>query len=236
LELPHEFAQRGAMKKTAAAKDIKLCECGCGQPAPIAKWTDKRRGYVEGQPQRFIKGHHRRGQSRPLAVRFWERVDKNGPMPSVEAVAVHPQIAGQPCWLYTGQSHRGYGRVRRDDGREVRAHHVAWFLATGRWPDLCVLHRCDVRNCVRFEHLFRGSKPDNVADMVAKGRDRFDNRARVTAGQAAEIRRVGQPWLRSGRGRHRRGTITLLRQIARRFGVDRRAIRSILENGTLEGT
>lgn len=37
--------------------EIKLCECGCGQPAPIAKGTDRRRGWIKGQPLRFILGH-----------------------------------------------------------------------------------------------------------------------------------------------------------------------------------
>lgn len=39
----------------ADSDSIKLCECGCGQPATISKRT--RRGYVRGQPQRFIFGH-----------------------------------------------------------------------------------------------------------------------------------------------------------------------------------
>lgn len=33
------------------------CECGCGQPAPIAKRDDRSRGNVRGHPQRFIRGH-----------------------------------------------------------------------------------------------------------------------------------------------------------------------------------
>ena len=36
---------------------MKLCECGCGQPAPIAKQTRSDRGFVKGQPQRFMRGH-----------------------------------------------------------------------------------------------------------------------------------------------------------------------------------
>ena len=35
--------------------DIKLCECGCGLPAPIAPKTG--RGYIKGQPKRMIRGH-----------------------------------------------------------------------------------------------------------------------------------------------------------------------------------
>lgn len=37
----------------------KLCECGCGGPAPIAKKNHTRTGAVKGQPRRFIKGHSR---------------------------------------------------------------------------------------------------------------------------------------------------------------------------------
>lgn len=37
--------------------EIKLCECGCGEPAPIAIKTDARRGHVKDQPIRFINHH-----------------------------------------------------------------------------------------------------------------------------------------------------------------------------------
>jgi hypothetical protein len=36
---------------------MKQCECGCGQPAPIATATIKGRNQVKGQPVRFIHGH-----------------------------------------------------------------------------------------------------------------------------------------------------------------------------------
>jgi hypothetical protein len=41
----------------------KLCECGCGQPAPIAKGNNSANGYVKGQPTRFVRGHYK-GTSR----------------------------------------------------------------------------------------------------------------------------------------------------------------------------
>lgn len=46
---------------------VKLCECGCGKPAPIAKRTRQRLGHVKGQPMRFIYGHHRsmKGKNNP---------------------------------------------------------------------------------------------------------------------------------------------------------------------------
>lgn len=43
--------------------DVKLCECGCGEPAPIAVKTHAARGYTKGQPQRYIYGHQNRGRA-----------------------------------------------------------------------------------------------------------------------------------------------------------------------------
>ena len=37
-----------------------LCECGCGNPAPIANKTSTRDGTTKGEPSRFISGHNAR--------------------------------------------------------------------------------------------------------------------------------------------------------------------------------
>lgn len=42
--------------------EIKLCECGCGSPAPIAKRTRSEDGVVKGETIRFISGHNGRKQ------------------------------------------------------------------------------------------------------------------------------------------------------------------------------
>ena len=36
------------------------CECGCGQLAPLAQKTNAAKGWVKGQPLRFVHGHNRR--------------------------------------------------------------------------------------------------------------------------------------------------------------------------------
>lgn len=39
-------------------REAKLCECGCGLPAPIAKRNIYADGWIKGQPKRFISGHN----------------------------------------------------------------------------------------------------------------------------------------------------------------------------------
>jgi hypothetical protein len=58
---------------------VKPCECGCGQPAPIAKNTDSRRGSVKGQPNRFVQGHSCRrhghaGNRQTKTYAFWQNM------------------------------------------------------------------------------------------------------------------------------------------------------------------
>ncbi|GEM_PF-3776997 len=49
----------------------KLCECGCGKPAPIAKSSWKKRGFRKGQPMRFIPGHNAKMQfNHPVQLRL----------------------------------------------------------------------------------------------------------------------------------------------------------------------
>jgi hypothetical protein len=54
----------------------RLCECGCGVQAPVATRHDPRRGYVKGQPMRFVAGH---------AARL-KPVTRPGVYPSVVAI------------------------------------------------------------------------------------------------------------------------------------------------------
>jgi hypothetical protein len=75
-----------------------------------------------------------------------------------------------PCWVWTKSTSHGYGAFGIER-RVHKAHRVAFQWMVGPIPEgLCVLHRCDNRPCVRPDHLFLGTRPDNTADMMAKGR------------------------------------------------------------------
>lgn len=43
----------------------KLCECGCGQPAPIATLTNRKWGHIKGEPVRFVNGHQAKRWKKP---------------------------------------------------------------------------------------------------------------------------------------------------------------------------
>jgi hypothetical protein len=102
--------------------------------------------------------------TKPFEERFWEKVNKNGPiMPHMDT----------PCWEWTASftTHK-YGQLwRREDGYCIVANRASWILHFGEIPDgMLVCHHCDNTKCVRPDHMFLGTNQDNSSDMVKKGR------------------------------------------------------------------
>lgn len=81
---------------------MKLCECGCGQAAPLATRTRPIRGQVKGKPVRFVRGHAMRGKRLSVAARQKMSAVRKG-RPKSEAhraklSAAKPHGADHPDW------------------------------------------------------------------------------------------------------------------------------------------
>lgn len=120
------------------------------------------------------------GNTRPVADRLWEMIDKRGP---------------DECWPWLGSVHGGgYGHIQVG-AKHRTAHVVAWELTTGQKmpPGMMGCHKCDNRKCCNPVHIFPGTAADNFRDARNKGRlnpprGERNGRSRLTEAQVIEIR------------------------------------------------
>lgn len=145
----------------------------------------------------------------PLADRFWARA-----------------VTGEPCWGWTGRVNEGgYGLidsgrhgVKRD--RPLLAHVVSWEIHYGPVPaGRFVLHHCDNPPCSRPDHLWLGTNDDNVADMVAKGRQSRGERRHLAKLTDADVIAIRRRWAAGG---------VMQKTLAAEYGVSRSVVCEVI--------
>jgi HNH endonuclease len=94
--------------------------------------------------------------SRPPAERFWEEVNKNGPVP-----AHRPELG--PCWLWLAYCRDGRYPWMYYEGHPLAAYRVAYILLVGPIPEgLQLDHLCRVTSCVNPAHLEPVTQQENI--------------------------------------------------------------------------
>lgn len=97
---------------------------------------------------------------RPPEERFWEKVDKNGPM--------HPTLGR--CWVWIRAKRHGYGAFGLTPRRIVQAHRFSYELVVGPIPpEFQVDHLCNNHACVRPSHLEPVTPKENTRRATWNG-------------------------------------------------------------------
>jgi HNH endonuclease len=133
-----------------------------------------------------------------------------------------------PCWVWNGKPRStGYGAIGYDGkGHREFAHRVSWMLHYGPIPpSAMVLHKCDVRSCVRPDHLFLGSGRDNAMDKEAKGRG---NHPRGSLTHNAVITECDALAMRT---KYATGKVTML-ELSREYGMSHSGMEAVLTGRT----
>lgn len=139
-------------------------------------------------------------------ARFWSKVNKTN-----------------SCWEWTASKDHGYGRFWLD-GHNLLSHRFSYSLINGPISrSQVVCHKCDNPSCVNPDHLFLGTRDDNMTDMVSKGRSAkgiLNGNRKLTEQEVLEIRNL-----------YATTNITYA-ELARRYNVDKTNIPPIVKRET----
>lgn len=135
------------------------------------------------------------------------------------------------CWNWTGciQSN-GYARVRAN-GKSMGAHRASYMSFVGPIPeghDVC--HKCDNRSCVNPDHLFTGTRLDNMKDCVSKGRQAKGDALPDLRGENTHLSKLKEKAVLEIRRLGKAGINT--KELSAQFSVSVDNIRRILRRNT----
>lgn len=122
------------------------------------------------------------------------------------------------CWIWIGTERGwGYGGIQVNHVN-IFAHRYSYLIHKGEIPvGMFVCHKCDVRFCVNPDHLFLGTRDDNMRDMVEKNRQSKGSRhtiSKITEQDVLRIREMREHGMK-------------LSEIAKTFGISFQSVHLI---------
>lgn len=143
-------------------------------------------------------------------------------------VVINP-VSG--CWEWQGTKHNGYGRTitgSRKDGtrRTISAHRLSYEVWNGNIPEgYEVCHKCDNPACINPDHLFVGTRQDNIDDRERKGRNV------IKVGEEQPKAKLTKKAVKDARWEHAyKGTS--FQRLANRYGVNKKTIENAINGVT----
>lgn len=131
------------------------------------------------------------------------------------------------CWEWQGSKNLGYGHTiigSRKDGtrKSIPAHRLAYMIWKGEIPKgYFICHKCDNPACINPNHLFAGTRQDNVDDRERKGRNV------IKTGEEQPRAKLSKKKVKDARWEYAFTRVSC-RAIARKYGVSSTAMRNAI--------
>lgn len=153
-------------------------------------------------------------------------------MPTKDRLLSHVAVNNATgCWEWIGCKRGGYGRTtigsRKDGTRKtITAHRLSYLIFHGEIPEkMEVCHRCDNPSCINPDHLFVGTRKDNVDDRERKGRNI------VKVGEEQPCAKLSKKAVKDARWEHAYHG-TSFQKLADRYGVSKKAMQNAINGVT----
>lgn len=134
------------------------------------------------------------------------------------------------CWEWVGYKRNGYGRTiigsRKDGTRKtITAHRLSYLIFREKIPDgMEICHSCDNPACINPDHLFAGTRQENIDDRERKGRNIVKTGEEQSLAKLSKKAVKDARWERTYHG-------TSFQKLADRYGVSKKTMQNAI-NGT----
>jgi hypothetical protein len=144
-------------------------------------------------------------------------------------------ITERGCWEWIGKRRKAksdtYPRISVVGKGEVQVSRVSYELAKEAPPDnLDVCHHCDNPPCINPDHLFIGTRADNMRDCAAKGRNGMQLYPERLSGETHPRAKLSYKIVEEAKAARAEGATWA--ELGRKYGVTYPVVRNAVQGKT----